>query len=60
MIPDLYLLTVALSFLVMAARFGRMAKSLLAQLFATNQIGSLRHGFKSQYPRQALPSSESK
>jgi len=58
MIPDLALLTVGLSFLVMAARFGRIAKSMIAQLFAANQIGSLRHGYKSEHPPQALPSSE--
>jgi hypothetical protein len=56
MIPLPALITVVLSILVIAARFGRIAKSLIAQLFAPNLIGSLRNGHKSTHPPQALPS----
>jgi len=58
MIPDVALLTLALSFLAMIARFSRLGMSLIAALLGKDLIGPLRHGYKGTRPPQALPSSE--
>jgi hypothetical protein len=57
-IPDFALLTLAMSLLMIMARFARMAKALMTQLLGRNLIGSLRNGHGSARPPQALPSSE--
>jgi hypothetical protein len=57
MIPVAELLTVAFSVMVMAARFGRLAKAMMSQLLGNNMIGSLRNGSKSARPPQAVQSS---
>ncbi|MDA4113162.1 MAG: hypothetical protein OK474_03860 [Thaumarchaeota archaeon] len=58
MIPDTALVALVFSILAMAARFGRIAKALMAQFFGKNLIGSLRNGHKSTHPPRALPSSQ--
>jgi hypothetical protein len=58
MIPDVALVTLALSLLVTMARFGRLAKAMMGQLLGKNLIGSLRNGHAGARPPQALPSSE--
>jgi hypothetical protein len=58
MVPDLALLTLAMSLLMIMARFARVAKALMSQLLGRNLIGSLRNGHASARPPQALPSSE--
>lgn len=58
MIPDAALLTLIFSILAMAARFGRIAKALMAQVFAKNLIGSLGNGRKSTHAPQAIPASK--
>jgi hypothetical protein len=57
MVPDVTLLTLVFSVLIMMARFGRIAKALMSQLFAKNLIGSLGNGRKSARQPQALPTS---
>lgn len=56
MIPDAALLTLVFSVLIMAARFGKLAKALMLQLLGNNLIGSLRGGPKSARPPQAVAS----
>jgi hypothetical protein len=58
MVPDGALLTVVFSVLAIAARFARLAKTLMSQLLGKNLIGSLRNGHKTIQPPQALPASE--
>ncbi len=58
MVPDVALLTVAFSLMVILARFASLAKSFMIQLLGKNLIGSLRNGRVNNRPPQALPSSE--
>jgi hypothetical protein len=57
MIPVDALLPVALSVLMLAARFSRLAKAMMAKLLGRNLIGSLRNGHVGARWPQALPSS---
>jgi hypothetical protein len=58
MIPDVSLLTLAFSLLVVMARFAKLAKAFMMQLLGKNLIGSLRNGHVNNRPPQALPSSQ--
>jgi hypothetical protein len=57
MIPVAELMTVAFSVMVMAARFGRLAKAMMLKMLGPNMIGSLRTGSKSARARQAVATS---
>jgi len=57
LLPDLALLTLVLSGLVMVARFNRLLQALLAQLLGKDMIGALRTARGARRP-QALPSQE--
>jgi hypothetical protein len=58
MIPDLPLLTFAISILIAFARYAKFAKDLLMQTIGRNLIGSLRNGRTSARPPQAVASTE--
>jgi len=57
MLPDLALVTVVLSMLVMLARFNKLLQNLVTQILARNMTGSLRAARGTRRP-QALPGSE--
>jgi hypothetical protein len=58
MVPDVSLLTLGFSLIVIMARFARLAKSFMMQLLGKNLIGALRGGHTNARPPQALPSSQ--
>jgi len=57
LLPDVALLTLVLSGLVMVARFNRLLQALMAQVLGKDMIGALRTARGARRP-QALPSSE--
>jgi len=59
MIPDVAFVSLALSALIMAARFSRIFQALAAQLLAKDMMGPLRTTLRGTHPPQALPNSES-
>jgi len=57
LLPDVALLTLVLSGLVMVARFNRLLQALMAQVLGKDMIGALRAARGARRP-QALPSQE--
>lgn len=58
MIADVAILSLAMSLLVIMARFANLAKALMMQLLGKNMIGALRGGKTNARPPQAVAAQE--